>query len=240
MIDIPTTLQQVTVLSVKLVLHENIPTIFAYTASGQVFFVTLEDQVICKKNLFSSFDEMHYPVTSCMLYSHQNPSHVLKCIVTTMNHSLYHCIIELKKNKVRMTLLATPSLPITAYQVIQSPSSFHLTNSILQDTSIEGKETLVTVLSNNTFLAYDLKDNTRNYEYTLLTWLLPADVITNMDVISYLIYNQKSNVLMAANRDYLAIFKLKREGTKIELSEEVKNDVLHYEVDTLSRLMMYE
>ena len=45
---------------------------------------------------------------------------------------------------------------------------------------------------------------------------------------------------MAANRDYLAIFKLKREGTKIELSEEVKNDVLHYEVDTLSRLMMYE
>ena len=97
MIDIPTTLQQVTVLSVKLVLHENIPTIFAYTASGQVFFVTLEDQVICKKNLFSSLDDIHYPVTSCMLYSHQNPSHVLKCIVTTMNHGLYHCIIELKK-----------------------------------------------------------------------------------------------------------------------------------------------
>ena len=59
-------------------------------------------------------------------------------------------------------------------------------------------------------------------------------------IMSYLIHNQKSNVLMAANRDYLAIFKLKREGTKIELSEEVKNDVLHYEVDTLSRLMMYE
>ena len=94
MMDIPETLQQVTVLSVKLVLHDNTPTIFAYTASGQVFFVTLEDQVICKKNLFSSLDDTYYPVTSCMLYSHQNPSHVLKCIVTTMNHGLYHCIIK--------------------------------------------------------------------------------------------------------------------------------------------------
>ena len=45
---------------------------------------------------------------------------------------------------------------------------------------------------------------------------------------------------MEYRRCSLAIFKLKREGTKIELSEEVKNDVLHYEVDTLSRLMMYE
>lgn len=236
--DIPSVLQQVAVMSVKLVLYENTPALFAFTAAGQVIFVTMEDQVIYKKNLFSSLDDSQYPVTSCTLYSHDASSHILKCIVTTMNHGLYHCILNTADNSLNSTQLATPALPITAYQVIHSSSSFHLTNSCLQDTAVEGKETLVTVLSNNTFIAYDLTENTRNYEYTLLTWLLPAEVINSMDVISYLIYNQKSDVLIAANRDYMAIFKLKREGTAIELTEEVKNDVLHYEVDTLSRSMM--
>ena len=236
MIDLPPALRDLQAVHASLCLLNGVPHILALTALGQSQLVSMEGEVQFRKNLFASLDWNEYPVTSCNLYAVHQDSEVLDCVITTLGHGLYHCSLDIQNDSCSITQLASPSLPITCLSVIQSEQPLHLTQSQLQET-LPGTTTLVAVLSDSTLLAYDLTANTRNFEYSLLSWLMPLECIRDMNVMNEVIYNAKDDVFMIGNKDIIAIFKCKREATQVEFSAEMKNQLLHEEFNHFTRLL---
>ena len=237
MIDLPPTLRDLSAVHTSLFLLNNIPHILAVTSSGRVLIVSIEGEEQFRKSLFAEIDWNEYPVTACRLYAIDQTSEVLNCVVTTLGHGVYHCSLDLKNDNCSAVQLASPSLPITSLTVLQSDVPKHITRSQLQESAVKGLTTLVTVLSDSTVLAYDLTANTRNFEYSILSWLMPLVCIRDMNVITAIVYCAKDDVFLMGNKDYLVYFKCNRQTELVEFSAGMKHQLLHEELSHFSRLL---
>ena len=202
-----------------------------------MLIVSIEGEEQFRKSMFAGMDWNEYPVTACYNYSVDQTAEVIECVVTTLGHGVYHCTLDMKNDSCSVVQLASPSLPITSLTVIQSEQPKHITRSQLQDSDVKGLVTLVTVLSDSTVLAYDLTANTRNYEYSILSWLMPLVCIRDMNVITAVLYNAKDDVFLLGNKDYLVYFKCNRQTENVEFSAVMKQQLLHEEMNHFSRLL---
>lgn len=234
--ELPESIRDRQLVHASFFLINSIPHIFAITALGQVIVVSIEGEEEFKKSLFSSMEE-HYPVTSCSIYHIHDEQEILDCVITTLGHGLYHVSIDMKNDSFTLVQLASPALPVTCLSVLQTETPYHLTQTALQETGIEGKRTLVTVLSDNSVVAYDLTANTRNFEYSILTWLMPLQCIRDMTVMNNILFNSEHDVIMMSTRDHIAVFKMKQEMKEVEFSEKVKQRLLHDPFDYFTRLL---
>ena len=210
------------------------------TSLGQVVILSIEGEEQLRKDLFTSYDtneSEQYPVTSCSIYSINHTNETIDIIVTTLGHGLYHCSLDIQNDQFTTVKLASPSLPITCYSVIQSNHSYHLTTTALQEKDLPATQTLLMVLSDSTFIAYDLTLNTRNFEYSILSWLMPLDRIRDMNVMNSIIYNSINDVFMVANKDFITIFKRKQEVEEVEFSAEMRRRLLQHPFNHLERLL---
>ena len=210
------------------------------TSLGQVVILSIEGEEQLRKDLLHSYDtneSEQYPVTSCSIYSINHTNETIDIIVTTLGHGLYHCSLDIQNDQFTTVKLASPSLPITCYSVIQSNHSYHLTTTALQEKDLPATQTLLMVLSDSTFIAYDLTLNTRNFEYSILSWLMPLDRIRDMNVMNSIIYNSINDVFMVANKDFITIFKRKQEVEEVEFSAEMRRRLLQHPFNHLERLL---